>query len=121
MKFDDIDRILSDEVEIVPSSGFVESVMDAVRAEAEMPQPIPFPWKRAIPGLLALAAVVILLAVEFTIYIRMDRDAARATSRTALEFFAVIKPVWDAGANWAALGLSVSLGSLAVTKRMMSR
>jgi hypothetical protein len=64
---DDLDRILdrtlSDEEDIVPSSGFTLSVMDAVRRDAAAPAPIPFPWLRALPGLgvagLALALVVI--------------------------------------------------------------
>ena len=48
---DEMDRILSGEDEILPSSGFTVSVMDAVRREAAAPPPIPFPWKRALPGL----------------------------------------------------------------------
>src|SRR5206468_12240322 len=44
--------------------GFVASVMDAVRREATVPPPIPFPWKRALPGLavagLTLGLVLIL-------------------------------------------------------------
>jgi hypothetical protein len=35
------------EEELLPSSGFVASVMDRVRQEAALPAPIPFPWKRA--------------------------------------------------------------------------
>jgi len=60
---DDMNRILSREDEILPSSGFAASVMDAVRREAAAPPPIPFPWKRALPGLvvaaLALASALI--------------------------------------------------------------
>jgi hypothetical protein len=67
---DDMNRILSREDEILPSSGFAASVMDAVRREAAAPLPIPFPWKRALPGLVvaalalasALAAGVVALA-----------------------------------------------------------
>lgn len=123
MKLDDIDRVLSAEVRIVPSSGFVESVMEAIQAEAERPQPIPFPWKRAIPGMLALAAVMILLVEEFKAHIQiyMPPDAAAAASRLAWECFAAMKPAWDAGANWELLALSLSLGSLAFTRRLMSR
>ena len=62
MKQDDLDRILSREEEILPSSGFAASVMEAVRQEAAAPAPIPFPWKRALPlagaAVLALACVV---------------------------------------------------------------
>ena len=40
---DEFDRIMSEE-EILPSSGFAASVMEAVRREAVAPPPIPFPW-----------------------------------------------------------------------------
>ncbi|MGB9489494.1 MAG: hypothetical protein WCA92_03405 [Terriglobales bacterium] len=62
MKDDDIDRILFQQDEIVPSSGFAASVMDAVRREASAPPPIPFPWKRALPIVL-LAAFALALAL----------------------------------------------------------
>ena len=62
MKDDDIDGILCQHDEIVPSSGFAASVMDAVRREASAPPPIPFPWKRALPIVL-LAAFALALAV----------------------------------------------------------
>ena len=42
---------------LVPSSGFTESVMSAVRAEAAAPPPIPFPWMRALPGIAAASDV----------------------------------------------------------------
>lgn len=60
---DEFDRIMSQE-EILPSSGFAASVMEAVRREAAAPPPIPFPWKRALPGALFAAATLIgILAV----------------------------------------------------------
>ncbi len=59
---DDIDHIFLREDEILPSSGFAVSVMDAIQREAAAPQPIPFPWKRALPGMVVagLALLVIL-------------------------------------------------------------
>lgn len=48
---DEMNRILSRDEEILPSSGFTASVMEAVRSEAAVPPPIPFPWKRALPGM----------------------------------------------------------------------
>src|SRR5271167_1693213 len=62
----EIDHILSREDEIMPSSGFLASVMDAVQSEAATLPPIPFPWKRAIPGLAAACfALVLVLVVGF--------------------------------------------------------
>lgn len=66
MTNEDLDRILSGEDEIVPSAGFTALVMENMRSEATGPRPIPFPWKRALPGLavvgLALGAVLVGLA-----------------------------------------------------------
>ena len=64
MWHEDFDRILSSEEPIVPSSGFVDAVMQAVRREAAAPPPISFPWKYALPGLVltGLLVVVVLLA-----------------------------------------------------------
>ena len=63
---DELDRMLSTRDEIVPSSGFVMSVMDAVRHEAAVSEPTPlppiaFPWLRALPIFAALAAVLVML------------------------------------------------------------
>ena len=59
----EIDRILFREDEILPSSGFAAAVMDAVRREAAAPPPIPFPWKRAVTGLLAGICALILVII----------------------------------------------------------
>ena len=53
----DLDRMLIEREEIVPSSGFVASVMEAVQQEAAAPAPIPFPWKWALPGLIVSVAM----------------------------------------------------------------
>jgi|HubBroStandDraft_4_1064222.scaffolds.fasta_scaffold189341_2 hypothetical protein len=59
---EEVNRMLSSEDEILPSSGFAAAVMDAVRREAAVPPPIPFPWKRALPGMI-VAGLVFVLAV----------------------------------------------------------
>jgi hypothetical protein len=52
-----IGHILATEEELVPSSGFVVSVMERVQEEAAAPPPIPFPWKLAVPAILLVAGV----------------------------------------------------------------
>jgi hypothetical protein len=59
MQNEEFDRILSGEAELVPSSGFASAVMHAVREEASAPPPIPFPWKRALPGIAAFALALV--------------------------------------------------------------
>ncbi len=65
MTHDEIDRILSREEEVLPSSGFSASVMEAVRREAALPPPIPFPWTRALPGLLVAALALVAVGLVF--------------------------------------------------------
>src|ERR1700719_196207 len=50
VKQENLDSILGTEEELAPSSGFVSAVMERVREEAAAPKPIPFPWKRVMPG-----------------------------------------------------------------------
>ncbi len=59
----EIDRILCTRDDIQPSSGFTAAVMEAVRREASVPPPIPFPWKRALPILVLAAFALALVAV----------------------------------------------------------
>src|SRR5262245_24917042 len=51
---DDLERLLSSEDPLVPSSGFTARVMDAVREEAlGLTAATPFPWKSFVVGSLA--------------------------------------------------------------------
>ena len=114
MTRDELDRILSAEDRIVPSSGFAASVMDAVRREAATPPPIPFPWKRALPGLvvgivalaglivagLALGAPAIAAAAPATLSLPQLIAAARVAAQQA------------DGAGWIALTLLLTLASV---------
>lgn len=62
--FDLIHRILASEEPILPSSGFLAGVMERVEEESRAPAPIPFPWKRALPGILLALGVFSLGAYE---------------------------------------------------------
>src|SRR5512136_3083062 len=46
MTDDDLDRILTSAEPLLPSSGFVASVMDQIRQAETTPAPLPFPWRR---------------------------------------------------------------------------
>jgi len=118
MSFQDIDRVLSSQAEIIPSSGFVESVMHAVRHEASDPQPIPFPWKRSIAGILVWVAVLGFLAVEFVN--RIDTQTALVAPPQLLDSIALLRSVWNSGVNWLVLALAASFISLTATKRLLS-
>jgi hypothetical protein len=49
--------------ELPPSSGFASSVMDALQAEAGAPAPIQFPWRRVVPGVIAIVCAMAVFAV----------------------------------------------------------
>jgi hypothetical protein len=112
-----IDRILATEEELVPSSGFLASVMDRVQEEAAAPPPIPFPWKRAIPGIVLAAGVLGWGGVELG---RAALPAIRALSLAPPHLSAaLIQPVQEAG--WVALALIASLLSWLFSRRLAGR
>lgn len=61
MKPEEFDQVLSEEADIVPSSGFVAAVMEAVSREATAP-PLTFPWGRAWPLAAGFLALLLWLA-----------------------------------------------------------
>lgn len=112
---DDLDRILSAEEELQPSPGFPHAVMAAVRREASSP-PIPFPWRRALPGLAATGA-----ALVATLLVLAQGALGAATARPPPAWLSPLRPALDAavgaGIHWLALGLVASLASVALSWR----
>ena len=112
-----IDEILATDEEIVPSSGFLSAVMERVQEEASAPAPIPFPWKRALPGFALVAGVFGWMGVEL---VRAGIPAMRlglpATVQIPPE---LVQPMEQAG--WVALGLALSLASWLLARRLAGR
>jgi hypothetical protein len=119
---DEINRILSREDEILPSSGFAVSVMDAVRREAAAPPPIPFPWKRALPGLVVgvLVVAVVLVAGVLAI-VQSDKATAPQFSTSSP---AAMSPIFSGGiesaAIWTVLALLVAFVSVKLSMHLTS-
>lgn len=120
-----LERILSKEEEIIPSSGFVASVMDAVRQEASAPAPIPFPWKWALPGLVVCVGLIVFCLVRFI------AGGAQVGSSVAAGFSferflemiphrSVDAPI-ALGIEWGALALLLSLFSVWLSMRISVR
>lgn len=82
MKPDDLDRWMSDDDTIVPSSGFSASVMEAIRHEASDRHAMPFPWKRALPGL--VMTVLAMVAVLWSGFQAFNASEAGASPRDLL-------------------------------------
>lgn len=115
MTDDEIDRILSRGGEIAPSSGFADSVMEAVRLDAATPPPIPFPWKRALPGLAAGCTLVIAMAATLT------GDPAQSASLSLPSDFwtaALADLGKDPETIWALVATLVTLATLGLSLRL---
>jgi hypothetical protein len=113
----EIDRILAAEEELIPSSGFLASVMERVQDEATAPAPIPFPWKLAVPGMLLSAGVLGWGAIEL---FRVALPAVHALSLPAPHLsVAFVRPLEEAG--WVALALAASLLASLLSRRLAGR
>lgn len=79
---DDIDQLMMSDDTIVPSSGFTGGVMDAVRAAAEAPAPLRFPWGRFALGVAAClvwAAAGIAVLTRLELSLPLAGDTLRAS------------------------------------------
>jgi hypothetical protein len=118
MASDELDRILRKEPAIVPSSGFVGSVMEAVQREATAPPAIPFPWSRALPGM-----AVGVLALGWAIVVAanvLGRAAAVPPGPVALPpvIASLVEGMRVPGAGWITLALVLSLVSVKLSSRL---
>ncbi len=120
MNQDELDRTLSGEADIVPSSGFVSSVMAAVHREASAPPPIAFPWKRALPG---LAAGAVAFLVMIMVLAKNFRPAASVTTSSiqdrALPILARVSDLETMyGIGWVILAILVTLACVILSVRV---
>ena len=119
----EINSILSREDEILPSSGFATSVMDAVRREAAAPPPIPFPWKRALPGLVVgCFALVLVLVAGVRVIAQLDKATGPQASMSSPS----VAPLLfhgggiESAATWTVLALLLALVSVKLSVRLTS-
>jgi hypothetical protein len=118
MRHDDFDRMLSGEEDIVPSSGFVTSVMDAVRREAATPPPIPFPWKWALPGLAAWTLVLVSFLIA--VFVQFDRGSVGPSVPVASPAMVIIlEGAKNIGVGWIALALLTAWASVTLSMRIV--
>jgi hypothetical protein len=114
---DKIDAILANQDEIVPSSGFLAHVMEKVQEEAVALPPIPFPWKRAIPGFVLAAGILGWGAVETVRYAMLH---AGGFSPPKIQIApALSEPMQQAG--WVVVALAISAAAWLFSRRLAGR
>ena len=116
---DNLDRIFSDEPDVVPSAAFVRNVLAAVRREAATPKPISFPWMRAIPGLaICIVGLMVFLAVGLVQF--RGEPVAGPAPRI---FVDLIQGANNVGLGWIVLALAASLvpTRLVLARKVMAR
>jgi hypothetical protein len=116
MRDDDLDCILSDE--ILPSSGFAASVMEAVRREAATPRPIPFPWKRALPGLVVAIFAFVSVFVAGAVQLVQVITTPSLPETSPVAPFAVFQLSRFVGVEWIVLVLLLTLSSVLFSMRL---
>jgi hypothetical protein len=111
-----IDKILGSEPQLVPSSGFAVSVMERIREEAAAPPPIPFPWKRAVPGFLIAGGVLGWGGVELVHFAGPALVDLRRTQVPVAVTATMVQPLEQAG--WVVAALAVSLITWILARRV---
>jgi hypothetical protein len=112
MTMDDLDRmLLADEV-LVPREQFAVSVMQRVRARAALARPCPFPWKTAVGGAIAFAAVAAVLVAAAM--------AGWSLLPPTIEARRIVDAALEAGASPIAFALLAALASFAMARLSLS-
>lgn len=88
--------------------------------EASTPRPIPFPWKRAWPGL-AAGAIALVVAVVAGFVLFGGSVIPEHPDRWTPALGSLLEAGARAGIDLAALALVLTFGTLAVTMRLASR
>lgn len=115
--YEAIDRILAAEEELIPSSGFLAATMERVRDKAAIPKPIPFPWLRALPGIVLAAGVLGWCGFGLA---RVGLANAREISFAQVHLTSATGRALEP-AGWVAAALAVSLLSWFFARRLAGR
>jgi hypothetical protein len=119
----DLDRALTSSGDsILPSSGFADSVMTSVYNEAGAPAPIPFPWKRALPGFIAALVALALLVATLPAVLYSVFASARRAPAVSIDWqsFAAFLAHPRTPGLWLGIALALSLACLLLCRRLVS-
>jgi hypothetical protein len=120
MRDDDLDHILSESEDIHPSSGFATSVMTAVRRDATIPPPIPFPWKYASPGV-GIAGLALMWVFVGVVELARKAAVMQVSSVQSSVLLRILQRTINGRNGWIALVLFVTMASLRLSFRFSLR
>jgi len=119
MQYDELDHILAEEPAILPSSEFTASVMAAIRREASASAPLAFPWRRALPGLVASGIALPVLLQQ--VFVQPGITSARFRPAWLPAFVQVLETARHLGVHWIAFALLLSFASMQLSARLTER
>jgi hypothetical protein len=113
----------SDQDGILPSSGFADAVMTAVVREAAAPAPIPFPWKRALPLLVAVVGALALV-ITACVAILHAKTASAASFGPALAHWQfslapILRNTAGSDTLWVLFSLTIPVLCLLLMRRLL--
>jgi len=119
---DEIERLMAAHFaaggQLAPSSGFASSVMHQLHAESAAPPPLPFPWRRAVPGMVALVCMLAgfgIFAMRRLYAVAASHPAAAASAHALPAIH--LNPVEQA-LCWVAASACLSLAVVAASMRL---
>lgn len=121
MTNDDLDHLLESHDDIVPSSGFTDAVMAAVRHEAWETPPLRFPWERAALGPLMAVLVVVLSVASGFVRPATVGSALPGVVGTGEMLTAIGDAASSVRLGWMALALLLTLVSVGLSSHLASR
>jgi hypothetical protein len=121
MTNDDLDHLLESHDDIVPSSGFTDAVMAAVRHEAWETPPLRFPWERAALGPLMAALVVGLSVASGFVRPATVGSTVPGVVGTGEMLTAIGDAASRVRLDWMALALLLTLVSVGLSTHLASR
>ena len=119
MQSDELDHILAEEPAILPSSEFTASVMAAIRREAAASAPLAFPWRRALPGLVASGFSLAVLLEQ--VFVQPGVTSARFSPPWLPVFVQVLETARHLGAHWILFAVLLSFASMQLSARLAER
>jgi hypothetical protein len=102
--------------DLAPSSGFAASVMDSIYACATEPPPIAFPWRRVLPGAIAVVCALVALVVFVIRAAKASPTNAVGQSHLALSFTPS-----EVTLGWIVLAACLSIAAIAASFRLTGR